>query len=338
MARTLAQTAQQYMSDYDKKKKDLGYKKYGKTYNPNLDWYNQVGQTQPNWTQLDEDNAKLELQSLENYRINSQTLQNQAQQLYQGASANKAQLGMENQLIQKYLGNNLRALGQNTSGVAESTMAQQGNTYLSNLANINRDTTQSAQDLYNAYSNQQRETDMTLGQRKQGLQETYDSVLMDQMANEIDALSSNNQLSSSVYENIKNKYLGEGLSQNVASQLDRTYLPFLQEREDLIKQNINPDTESFDITTINPLDFGDFVGTGEADSAQTKYLAGVLNELKNNPEKYNGKIFDLNLGNGTDKYIFYNGKIYKTTGNITEKFDNIQRFFDLVNQNEKPKL
>ena len=116
MDKTLTQLAQQYMDEYQKRLRGLGQKKYGMNYNPYLDWNRQVGQIQPNWSQLDEENAKLELQALENYRLNTQTLQSQAQQLYESAMRDKAQLGIDNQLVQKYLGTNLRALDKTQIG------------------------------------------------------------------------------------------------------------------------------------------------------------------------------------------------------------------------------
>ena len=217
------------MNEYQKRLRGLGQKKYGMNYNPYLDWNRQVGQIQPNWTQLDEENAKLELQALENYRLNTQTLQNQAQQLYESAMRDKAQLGIDNQLVQKYLGNNLRALGQNTSGVAESTMAQQGNTYLSNLANINRDTRQLAQNLCNAYSNQRLADEQLLGERQSAIKESYDSMLSEQMMSELDAIVGQGNLTKERYDIIKQNYINQGLSQQAINSLDDTYGKYIEE-------------------------------------------------------------------------------------------------------------
>ena len=131
----------------------------------------------------------------------------------------KAQLGIDNQLVQKYLGTNLRALGQSTSGVAESTMAQQGNTYLSNLANINRDTRQLAQNLYNAYSNQRLADDRSLSERQRAMKESSDSMLSEQMLSVRRNCRSRNLIKER-YDIIKQNYITQGLSQQAINSLD----------------------------------------------------------------------------------------------------------------------
>jgi hypothetical protein len=308
MNKTLTQLAQQYMNEYEKQKKVLGLKKYGNTYNPYLDWNRQVGQIQPNWTQLDEENAKLELQALENYRLNTQTLQSQAQQLYESATRDKAQLGIDNQLVQKYLGNNLRALGQSTSGVAESTMAQQGNTYLSNLANINRDTRQLAQNLYNAYSNQRLADEQSLGERQSAIKESYDSMLSEQMMSELDAIVGQGNLTKERYDIIKQNYINQGLSQQAINSLDDTYGKYIE------RQGITQDTPAVDIYTIDtadPQNLKNFLGTG-GDNLGEYYLYykrvnNLLTEIKSNAKKYENKIFRL----GKNKYKYIDGYFYK---------------------------
>lgn len=308
MDKTLTQLAQQYMDEYQKRLRRLGQKKYGMNYNPYLDWNRQVGQIQPNWSQLDEENAKLELQALENYRLNTQTLQNQAQQLYESAMRDKAQLGIDNQLVQKYLGNNLRALGQSTSGVAESTMAQQGNTYLSNLANINRDTRQMAQNLYNAYSNQRLADEQSLGERQSAIKESYDSMLSEQMMSELDAIVGQGNLTKERYDIIKQNYINQGLSQQAINSLDDTYGKYIE------RQGITQDTPAVDIYTIDPTDqqnLKNFLGKSP-DGLSEYYLYytqinNLLTEIKSNAKKYENKIFKL----GKNKYKYIDGYFYK---------------------------
>lgn len=308
MDKTLTQLAQQYMDEYQKRLRGLGQKKYGVNYNPYLDWNRQVGQIQPNWSQLDEENAKLELQALENYRLNTQTLQSQAQQLYESAMRDKAQLGIDNQLVQKYLGNNLRALGQSTSGVAESTMAQQGNTYLSNLANINRDTRQLAQNLYNAYSNQRLADERSLAERQSAIKESYDSVLSEQMMSELDAIVGQGNLTKERYDIIKQNYINQGLSQQAINSLDDTYGKYIE------RQGITQDTPAVDIYTIDPTDhqnLKNFLGKSP-DSLSEYYLYytqinNLLTEIKSNAKKYENKIFKL----GKNKYKYIDGYFYK---------------------------
>lgn len=308
MDKTLTQLAQQYMDEYQKRLRGLGQKKYGMNYNPYLDWNRQVGQIQPNWSQLDEENAKLELQALENYRLNMQTLQNQAQQLYESAMRDKAQLGIDNQLVQKYLGTNLRALGQSTSGVAESTMAQQGNTYLSNLANINRDTRQLAQNLYNAYSNQRLADEQSLSERQRAIKESYDSMLSEQMMSELDAIVGQGNLTKERYDIIKQNYINQGLSQQAINSLDDTYGKYIE------RQGITQDTPAVDIYTIDtadPQNVKNFLGTGGDNLGE--YLVyymqvnNLLTEIKSNAEKYENKIFKI----GKNKYKYIDGYFYK---------------------------
>lgn len=308
MDKTLTQLAQQYMDEYQKRLRRLGQKKYGMNYNPYLDWNRQVGQIQPNWSQLDEENAKLELQALENYRLNTQTLQNQAQQLYESAMRDKAQLGIDNQLVQKYLGTNLRALGQSTSGVAESTMAQQGNTYLSNLANINRDTRQLAQNLYNAYSNQRLADEQALSERQMANKESYDSMLSEQMMSELDAIVGQGNLTKERYDIIKQNYINQGLSQQAINSLDDTYGKYIERR------GITQDTPAVDIYTIDtadPQNVKNFLGTGGDNLGEYlvyyTQLNNLLTEIKSNTEKYENKIFKI----GKNKYKYIDGYFYK---------------------------
>ena len=308
MDKTLTQLAQQYMDEYQKRLRRLGQKKYGMNYNPYLDWNRQVGQIQPNWTQLDEENAKLELQALENYRLNTQTLQSQAQQLYESAMRDKAQLGIDNQLVQKYLGTNLRALGQSTSGVAESTMAQQGNTYLSNLANINRDTRQLAQNLYNAYSNQRLADERSLAERQSAIKESYDSMLSEQMMSELDAIVGQGNLTKERYDIIKQNYINQGLSQQAINSLDDTYGKYIERR------GITQDTPAVDIYTIDPTDSQNLKNLlGKSPDGLSEYylyytqINNLLTEIKSNAKKYENKIFKI----GKNKYKYIDGYFYK---------------------------
>ena len=57
----------------------------------------------------------------------------------------------------------------------------------------------------------------------------------------------------------------------------------------------------------SPEDFGlDVIGSGNANSAQNKYLQKLID----NPPK-NGEIVDLNKGLGKAKYLYYNGRYFK---------------------------
>lgn len=315
------------MNEYQKRLQELGRRKYGTSYNPNLDWYRQTAQALPTWSQIDEEKARLELQALEDYRINTEALQKQNQALQQSATMNKAQLGLDNQLVQKYLGNNLRSLGQNTSGIAESTMAQQGNTYLSNLANINRDTTQNQQNLFDAYINSQKGIERQLNQELNEAQSMYDSSLINQITQELNEVYQSGALNQNTYENVKNKYIQQGLSPNAISQLDQTYSNFINDEKAKSELGVEQGSEGININTMTPNNLPIKVSGPIQPEYQNEYTSKIIQMIQQNPQAYNGKVVSLHFNNDKNTYVIYNGFLYKTSKNAKpdEVFESIRK-------------
>jgi hypothetical protein len=302
-----------YLSDLENEKNRLGKKKYGNAYDPTLDWTKQKGTITPNWSQVDEDNAKLWLQDYETRRLYTQGLQSQAQNLYGSANTQKAQLGVQNDIVRKYMGNNLRASGQNTSGMAETTQAQFANNYLNNLSNVNLQTRQNETDLLNAYTNKDQEFKNAYLQGSNENQARYDTALSNEMQTTLNTMAQGGYLNENTYNNLRKQYADNGLSQQTLGQLDKTYLQYLDNAQAKAKYDISANEQGININMINKNDFS-------GNSEQTQYVNEVVNRIQANPQAYNGKIVGFNFGAEKAKYLVYNGMLYKVNGN--EKIDN----------------
>lgn len=328
-------------TNYENELRKLYGKKYGaNNYDIAKDWYSQAGTPQATWSNLDEENARLMLQYLDTQRANQASALKQTQALYQGAEAQQAQLGVSNELVQKYLGNTLRAKGQATGGVAETTMAQAGNTYLSNLANINRDTTNRADDIYGAYQQALNESDINLSQAQRENQEAYDTIYRSQMEEELNSLIEGGYLNENTYKNIKEKYQGtsQGISQGIMNELDKTYMDYINTQNEMSKLGINPNAEKININTINSTTFGKFGDYAWEDGEQNTYINTIINRIQSNPKAYNGKVIDFNFGKGKSKYIVYNGLLYKTKNSAKVDDEFIQLEKEIKSKREKPTI
>jgi hypothetical protein len=284
----------------------------------------------PNWSQVDEDNARLWLQDYETRRLNTQALQTQANNLYNTASVNKAQLGVQNDIVKKYMGNNLRANGQNTSGMAETTQAQFANNYLNNLGNVNLQTRQNETDLLSAYTNKDQEFKNAYLQGSNENQTRYDNGLNTEMQTKLNEMAQGGYLNENTYNNIRKQYADNGLSQSYLGQADKTYLQYLGDTKEKAKYGISDSEQGINVNMLNKDTFGKFAGldTPAGDSEQTQYITEVINRIQSNPQAYSGKIIDFNFGGGKAKYLVYNGMLYKVSNK--EKTDN--EFIQLENE------
>jgi hypothetical protein len=292
--------AKTYLTDLENQKNTLGKKKYGNAYNPTLDWTKQTGAIMPSWTQMDEEYAKLQLQNYDAQKNYANALQAQAQGLYNTANTSKAQLGVGNEIVQKYLGNNLRASGQNTSGLAETTQAQMGNNYLNNLAQINNTTRQNEIDLLSAYNSARQAKENEYNTGVNDLRQYYDDTLGNEMLTKINELNQQGSLNVNSYNDLRNMYAQSGVTPETLNRFDKTYLGQLNEQQALKQVGITSDMQSYDINTIDPIKFAsNHVGSGKQDSDQTKYVDKVINDIRTNASKYNGKVINMNYGAGT---------------------------------------
>ena len=102
-----------------KRYQDLLMQKYGMgNFDVNKAYTEQTGQALSGWTDIDEKRAAIEYERYLNDIQQAQKLSQIANQLYQQSVGTQASLQQNRELVQKYLGNQLRATGMANSGVA----------------------------------------------------------------------------------------------------------------------------------------------------------------------------------------------------------------------------
>ena len=149
-----------------KRYQDLLMQKYGMgNFDVNKAYTEQTGQALSGWTDIDEKRAAIEYERYLNDIQQAQKLSQIANQLYQHSVGTQASLQQNQELVQKYLGNQLRATGMANSGVAD--LQQQGVQQQTQRAvqGVKQQTENEANYYLNAYNQAMQEGDWNYANR-----------------------------------------------------------------------------------------------------------------------------------------------------------------------------
>ena len=149
-----------------KRYQDLLMQKYGMgNFDVNKAYTEQTGQALSGWTDIDEKRAAIEYERYLNDIQQAQKLSQIANQLYQQSVGTQASLQQNQELVQKYLGNQLRATGMANSGVAD--LQQQGVQQQTQRAvqGVKQQTENEANYYLNAYNQAMQEGDWNYANR-----------------------------------------------------------------------------------------------------------------------------------------------------------------------------
>ena len=278
-----------------------GFYEYGQNLVPN---YNNQNDTELaaryNKAQTDYNNALIAQENLNNLQQQRVDANNQASLAYQQA--------------QKYGNSQLAMQGLNNTGLSESSTTGLLNTYANVLARNNQDyysgVNQTYKDLADANleSSQQLNNELLRQQENKQLEEKQ--ILSDAIANAPDL-------------DVLNKYM-EAYGKNLDPNLNILYNMKVKELENQEQETLKPyygiasDAVGIDPSKINASTFA-YKGSGTS-GKQDKHLDLVLKNIRWGYIK-NGDVVDLNLGEGSDNYIYFNGMLYKTNkkANYTPK-------------------
>jgi len=258
----------------------------------------------------------------------------------QNRNAELEQNYVRQQLIEKYLPQDLKAQGLSGSGLAELYKQKANTDYMNNRATINANYNNSNQSLLENYTNKKQQIeDEENAERKaeeeQNILDWYErmsgniSVKAAELQNEDGKLSENDY--NSLYKYIEDN---KGNINSHYEGLLKNYLDtYKMNEEQLSKYNSAKQLESdieyisktyTGIDTSNPIKVEDagvtsfgtkYNDAGTGKGSQDAYVSSVLSKLKRKQFK-NGIFIDFDYGKSQDKgnsvYFYYNGYLYKT--------------------------
>ena len=235
-------------------------------------------------------------------------------------------------MLQKYLPETLSAMGLDGRGTSESAIIQMNNNIDNYVAGAMSEKNAAQSSALQQY--QQLAAQM--------MQERNNQLIQDAQA-EAEQTLENLTLKVQSYLDGEGLYTREEIIQavndaNVSDEDKDTLARMLNERydaesgtvsnrvpnEDTIVQYGISDTNGIAVQTATVSDFGDFSGTGSG-GKQDAYILKVLSLAKSGQLK-NGTVVDFNYGIGTDNYVYYEGKFYKTKAEADINNDNIDAF------------
>lgn len=278
------------------------------------------------------------LEQYDNLQKNTATAKNEAYQAQQQAL--------------KYSDNPLKQYGLANQGYAEGVEKNINNNYMNNITGINANKAQQENDILKAYNNT---IDAVDSQAKSDLWNTVSSMdyatankyMQNELAKgnitqaDIDTINKDrevygmdwtsdrynsmmdliNQANSANDQSTKLQYL-EMANKLQNAQNESEYQNILNEMESNIKnqavyQGI-ASTGNIAAANATESDFGDFMGSGNSDLKQSKYVNAMINAAKSGqlPE---GAVVDMNYGAGSGKYYMYKSGVWTEVDKDTFK-------------------
>lgn len=268
---------------------------------------NPLEKYQPKITQLSTDNIyDKQLKSLEEMYGQSKTnLATQNQNQLQQAAVSQ-------QLLQKYLPNQLNALGIQNTGMAQSSLVNLQNAYGLQRGNIQQAHQAGLSDLESNYLTNRANIEQNQYQQQQADQLSAYSTAYDLIGGASDVNQRN-----SLLEQYKNRISDTQYQdlQNIAGLYNQE-----EEKINLFSQYGVTSETGIDTNAANVLSFGSYQDGGTGKGSQDKYVKKVLQKISKG-EIENGTTIDFNYGNAKNDtgsvYVYYNGKLYPT--NLSRK-------------------
>lgn len=316
-----------------KKYQNLLLQKYGEgNFDINKPYEQQTGKALSSWTDLDEERAGIEYTRYLNDISQAQTLKNVGQQLQQEQATALSTQGISNDLVQKYLGNTMRASGMANSGVAD--LQQQGitNQYQKNIENIKNQTKGEANYYIDAYKSMLQEGDYNEYSQKQPIE----AKAAQQFAEGVEKLLGEGTLTIEDYKKARDVFArNANVTPDEIRKLDEYYINSINEKqEEKLFNEYGITNKTYTYSLDNEL-FTNLPRTRQDDinSNQEK-----LAKIKASPDYYNGSVVKLETATGRQTYLIYNGRLYNVKSKFEEEGTLSGKVSDLIKEFNNPNV
>ena len=307
-----------------KRYQDLLMQKYGMgNFDVNKAYTEQTGQALSGWTDIDEKRAAIEYERYLNDIQQAQQLSQIGNQLYQQSVGTQASLQQNQELVQKYLGNQLRATGMANSGVAD--LQQQGVQQQTQRAvqGVKQQTENEANYYLNAYNQAMQEGDWNYANRIAPIAKEAKEAFITGIEERI----GDKALTLEDYQKAREVFVRNyNPSPQELQELDQFYtseINRLQEEKLLETYEIDDGTLRFGFNSKRFTDIPN-VKTRQSQSNNQKRLS----LLATNPQAYEGAVVKLYTKNGgRQTYLIHNGQLFM----IKNKHEEDNRFSGELN-------
>lgn len=309
-----------------KRYQDLLMQKYGMgNFDVNKAYTEQTGQALSGWTDVDEKRAAIEYERYLNDIQQAQKLSQIGNQLYQQSVGTQASLQQNQELVQKYLGNQLRATGMANSGVAD--LQQQGVQQQTQRAvqGVKQQTENEANYYLNAYNQAMQEGDWNYANRiapiAKEAKEAFITGIEDRLSNKTLTLED--------YQKARETFVRNyNPTPQELQEFDEFYtneINRLQEEKLFDTYEIDDGTYRFEFNSKRFTDIPNVKGRQKDIQHNQKRLS----LLATNPQAYEGAVVKLytSLG-GRQTYLIHNGQLFW----IKNKHEEDNRFSGKLNE------
>jgi len=282
--------------------------KYGMgNFDVNKAYTEQTGQALSGWTDIDEKRAAIEYERYLNDIQQAQKLSQIANQLYQQSVGTQASLQQNQELVQKYLGNQLRATGMANSGVAD--LQQQGVQQQTQRAvqGVKQQTENEANYYLNAYNQAMQEGDWNYANRIAPIAKEAKEAFITGIEERI----GDKALTLEDYQKAREVFVRNyNPSPQELQELDQFYtseINRVQEEKLFETYEIDDGTYRFG---FNSKRFTDIPNV-ETRQKDIQHNQKRLSLLATNPQAYEGAVVKLytSLG-GRQTYLIHNGQLF----------------------------
>lgn len=309
-----------------KRYQDLLMQKYGMgNFDVNKAYTEQTGQALSGWTDIDEKRAAIEYERYLNDIQQAQKLSQIGNQLYQQSIGTQASLQQNQELVQKYLGNQLRATGMANSGVAD--LQQQGVQQQTQRAvqGVKQQTENEANYYLNAYNQAMQEGDWNYANRiapiAKEAKEAFITGIEERIGDKALTLE-DYQKAREVFVRNYNPTPQElqEFDQFYTSEINR-----LQEQKLFDTYEIDDGTYRFEFNSKRFTDIPNVKGRQKDIQHNQKRLS----LLATNPQAYEGAVVKLyTKSGGRQTYLIHNGQLFW----IKNKHEEDNRFSGKLNK------
>lgn len=309
-----------------KRYQDLLMQKYGMgNFDVNKAYTEQTGQALSGWTDIDEKRAAIEYERYLNDIQQAQQLSQIGNQLYQQSVGTQASLQQNQELVQKYLGNQLRATGMANSGVAD--LRQQGVQQQTQRAvqGVKQQTENEANYYLNAYNQAMQEGDWNYANRIAPIAKEAKEAFITGIEERI----GDKALTLEDYQKAREVFIRNyNPSPQELQELDQFYtseINRLQEQELFDTYEIDDGTYRFGFNSKRFTDIPN-VKTRQKDIQHNQKR---LSLLATNPQAYEGAVVKLYTKyGGRQTYLIHNGQLFM----IKNKHEEDPRFSGELNK------
>lgn len=238
------------------------------------------------------------------------------QSIEQDRQQQTARLGIQQELIEKYLQEDRRLRGIENSGQAETST----NAILNAYINAGNQLRQNAQDnLYEQemnFQNAQYESMNNFNNQLQTLQENEEETRTSDLKELISYASTVDDfelLEKNFGDEISNNKVLQYLFENSKANAEK-YVEEEVNNEALGKYLTNYGTSADQGISAEDLSPSMFKWSGSGTGKKQDNLINITSEMAQSGVIPNGCVLDLNRGDGTDLYLYYNGSFYPVDG------------------------